>query len=67
VRAGRTIVFTREAAREYDSLDSTIKIRIEAALDQLARDPLGLRNQIKRLQANKIRIRIDLAPIQGSL
>jgi hypothetical protein len=48
-------------------LDSTIKIRIEAALDQLARDPLGLRNQIKRLQANKIRIRIDLAPIQGSL
>jgi mRNA interferase RelE/StbE len=40
-------------------LDSTIKIRIEAALDQLARDPLGLRNQIKRLQGDPaMRLRV---------
>jgi hypothetical protein len=29
----RTIVFTPETAREFEALDSTVKERLEAALD----------------------------------
>ena len=55
----RTIVFTPEAAREFDALDSTIRERVEAALDQLAVAPLSLRNQIKRLKGQTaLRLRV---------
>jgi mRNA interferase RelE/StbE len=59
VRAGRTIVFAPEAAREFDSLDSTVRGRVERALDELAVDPLALRNQIKRLKGDpSMRLRV---------
>jgi len=55
----RTIVFTPEAAREFEALDSTVKERVEAALDQLALTPLSLRNQIKRLKGQTaLRLRV---------
>ena len=55
----RTIVFTPEAAREFEALDSTVKERVEAALDQLALAPLSLRNQIKRLKGQiGLRLRV---------
>jgi mRNA interferase RelE/StbE len=55
----RTIVFTPEAAREFEALDSTVKERVEAALDQLALAPLSLRNQIKRLKGQTgLRLRV---------
>ncbi len=55
----RTIVFAPEAAREFDALDSTIKARVEKALDQLAIDPLALRTQIKRLKGDpSMRLRV---------
>jgi mRNA interferase RelE/StbE len=55
----RTIVFTPEAAREFEALDSTVKERVEAALDQLALAPLSLRNQIKRLKGQLgLRLRV---------
>jgi mRNA interferase RelE/StbE len=55
----RTIVFTPEAAREFEALDSTIRERVEAALDQLALAPLSLRNQIKRLKGQiGLRLRV---------
>jgi mRNA interferase RelE/StbE len=55
----RTIVFTPEAAREFEALDSTIRERVEAALDQLAVAPLSLRNQIKRLKGQTaLRLRV---------
>ena len=57
--AARTIVFAPEAAREFDALDSTIRDRVEKALDQLAIDPLALRNQIKRLKGDvAMRLRV---------
>jgi mRNA interferase RelE/StbE len=52
VRGARTIVFAPEAAREFDALDSTVRGRVERALDELAVDPLALRNQIKRLKGD---------------
>jgi mRNA-degrading endonuclease RelE of RelBE toxin-antitoxin system len=56
----RTIVFTPEAAREFEALDSTVRERVEAALDQLAVAPLSLRNQIKRLKGQTaLRLRVD--------
>jgi mRNA-degrading endonuclease RelE of RelBE toxin-antitoxin system len=59
VSAARTIVFASEAAKEFDSLDPTVKERIERALDQLAVDPVGLRNQIKRLKGDTaMRLRV---------
>jgi mRNA interferase RelE/StbE len=55
----RTIVFTPEAAREFEALDSTIRERVEATLDQLAVAPLSLRNQIKRLKGQTaLRLRV---------
>jgi mRNA interferase RelE/StbE len=55
----RTIVFTPEAAREFEALDSTVKERVEAALGQLALAPLSLRNQIKRLKGRfSLRLRV---------
>jgi mRNA interferase RelE/StbE len=55
----RTVVFTPEAAREFEALDSTIRERVEAALDQLAVAPLSLRNQIKRLKGQTaLRLRV---------
>jgi mRNA interferase RelE/StbE len=55
----RTIVFTPEAAREFEALDSTIRERVEATLDQLAVAPLSLRNQIKRLKGQAaLRLRV---------
>jgi mRNA interferase RelE/StbE len=40
-------------------LDSTIRERVEAALDQLAVGPLSLRNQIKRLKGQTaLRLRV---------
>jgi mRNA interferase RelE/StbE len=55
----RTIVFTPEAAREFEALDSTVRERVEAALDQLAVAPLSLRNQIKRLKGQTaLRLRV---------
>jgi mRNA interferase RelE/StbE len=55
----RTIVFTPEAAREFEALDPTVKERVEAALDQLAVAPLSLRNQIKRLKGQtSLRLRV---------
>lgn len=55
----RTIVFTPEAAREFEALDATVKERVEAALDQLALAPLSLRNQIKRLKGQlSLRLRV---------
>jgi mRNA interferase RelE/StbE len=59
VRRARTIVFAPEAAREIDGLDSVVRARIERALDQLAVDPLTLRNQIKRLKGDTaMRLRV---------
>ena len=56
---GRTIVFAAEAAREFDALDSTVRDRVEKALDQLAVNPLALRNQIKRLKGDSaMRLRV---------
>jgi mRNA-degrading endonuclease RelE of RelBE toxin-antitoxin system len=43
VSGGRTIVFAPEAAKEFDVLDTTVRDRIEKALDQLAMDPLALK------------------------
>ena len=55
----RTIVFAPEAARELDALDTTIRERVERALDLLAVDPLALRNQIKKLKGNlAMRLRV---------
>jgi mRNA interferase RelE/StbE len=55
----RTIVFSPEAAREFEALDSTVRERLEAALDQLAVVPLSLRNQIKRLKGQtSLRLRV---------
>jgi mRNA interferase RelE/StbE len=55
----RTIVFTPEAAREFEALDSTIRERVEATLDQLAVATLSLRNQIKRLKGQAaLRLRV---------
>jgi mRNA interferase RelE/StbE len=55
----RTIVFTPEAAREFEALDSIVRERVEAALDQLALAPLSLRNQIKRLKGQTtLRLRV---------
>jgi hypothetical protein len=49
-----------EAAREFEVLDSTVKERVEAALDQLALAPLSLRNQIKRLKGQtSLRLRVS--------
>ena len=46
-------------AREFEALDSTIRERVEAALDQLAVGPLSLRNQIKRLKGQTaLRLRV---------
>jgi mRNA interferase RelE/StbE len=59
VRAARTIVFAPEAAKEFDALDSTVRERVEKSLDQLAIDPLALRNQIKRLKGETaMRLRV---------
>jgi hypothetical protein len=41
-----------EAAREFDALDSSVRDRVEAALDRLSLDPLAVRNQIKRLKGD---------------
>ena len=55
----RTIVLSAEAAREFDTLDSTVRQRVEKALDQLASDPLAVRNQIKRLKGDSaMRLRV---------
>ncbi len=57
--AGSTIVFTPDAARDFDALDSTVRQRVEKALDQLALDPVALRNQIKRLKGDSaMRLRV---------
>jgi len=59
VSGARTIVLSPEAAREFDALDSTVRQRVEKALDQLALDPLALRNQIKRLKGDAaMRLRV---------
>jgi mRNA interferase RelE/StbE len=59
VSGARTIVFAPEAAKEFDALDSVVRARIERALDQLAIDPLMLRNQIKRLKGDAaMRLRV---------
>jgi mRNA interferase RelE/StbE len=59
VSAARTIVLAPEAAREFDALDSTVRQRVEKALDQLALGPLALRNQIKRLKGDAaMRLRV---------
>jgi len=48
-----------EAAREFDTLDSTVRQRVEKALDQLASDQLAVRNQIKRLKGDSaMRMRV---------
>jgi mRNA interferase RelE/StbE len=48
-----------EAAREFDALDTKVRQRVEKALDQLALDPLALRNQIKRLKGDSaMRLRV---------
>jgi len=48
-----------EAAREFDALGSTAPQRVEKALDQLASEPLALRNQIKRLKGDSaMRLRV---------
>ena len=63
----RTIVFTPEAAREFEALDSTIRERVEAALDQLAVTPLSLRNQIKRLKGQTaLRLRVETGESSSS-
>ena len=55
----RTIVLSAEAAREFDTLDSTVRQRVEKALDQLASDQLAVRNQIKRLKGDSaMRLRV---------
>ena len=55
----RTIVFARQAAREFDALDLTVRQRIETALDQFAVDPLALQSQIKRLKGDMaMRLRV---------
>lgn len=55
----RTIVFAPQAAREIDGLDAVVRARIERVLDQLAIDPLMLRNQIKRLKGDAaMRLRV---------
>jgi hypothetical protein len=36
---GRTIVFSPEAAKEFDALDATVRARVEAALDRVGLDP----------------------------
>jgi mRNA interferase RelE/StbE len=59
VSAARTIVLAPEAAREFDALDSAVRQRVEKALDQLALDPLALKNQIKRLKGDSaMRLRV---------
>jgi mRNA interferase RelE/StbE len=59
VSGARTIVFAPEAAREFDALGSTAPQRVEKALDQLASEPLALRNQIKRLKGDSaMRLRV---------
>jgi len=59
VSGARTIVLSAEAAREFDTLDSTVRQRVEKALDQLASDPLAVRNQIKRLKGDSaMRLRV---------
>jgi mRNA interferase RelE/StbE len=59
VSGARTIVFAPEAAKEFDVLDTTVRDRIEKALDQLAMDPLALKNQIKRLKGDSgMRLRV---------
>ena len=50
MRAARTIVFAASAAKEFDALEAAVRARVERALDQLALNPLNLRNQIKRLK-----------------
>ncbi len=48
-----------EAAREFDALDSMVRQRVEKALDQLALDPMALKNQIKRLKGDSaMRLRV---------
>jgi mRNA interferase RelE/StbE len=48
-----------EAAREFDALDSSVRDRVEAALDRLSLDPLAVRNQIKRLKGDTaMRLRV---------
>ena len=59
VSGARTIVFAPQAAREIDGLDAVVRARIERVLDQLAIDPLMLRNQIKRLKGDAaMRLRV---------
>jgi mRNA-degrading endonuclease RelE of RelBE toxin-antitoxin system len=59
VSGARTIVLSAEAAREFDTLDSTVRQRVEKALDQLASDQLAVRNQIKRLKGDSaMRLRV---------
>ncbi len=55
----RSIAFSHEAAKELDALDTTVRLRVDAALDLLAADPLALRGQIKRLKGDTfLRLRI---------
>ena len=58
----RTIVFTPEAARELDALDTAVRRRVEDALDALALDPrcpsfwlsrTGGRSTARRSELNK--------------
>jgi mRNA interferase RelE/StbE len=55
----RSIVFTREAARQMDALAPAVRELIEAKLDLLAMKPTALANQIKRLKGSPaLRLRV---------
>ena len=55
----RSIVFTREAARQMDALAPAARELIEAKLDLLALQPSALANQIKRLKGSSaLRLRV---------
>jgi mRNA interferase RelE/StbE len=55
----RSIAFSHEAAKELDNLGSPVRLRVDSALDLLAKDPLELRGQIKRLKGDTfLRLRV---------